>query len=205
MPKQVDHEQRRQQIVEALWRIAADRGLEATSLSEVAAEAGVSKGMVQHYFTSKDDLLARASRHLRERVDEGIRRRFTAAPETLTARATLRLLLTGLLPTDDVGRTHALVANAFFIRALRQPQVAARFREGHAALLDVLADQIDRGQHDGDLAPDLDPHREADILLALAGGIGESLLLGRHTPETAVATIDYHLDRLAALSVEEPR
>ncbi|MFH8634025.1 TetR family transcriptional regulator [Streptomyces lydicus] len=38
---------RRRQIAEALWRIAAERGLHEASLREVAAEAGVSLRAVQ--------------------------------------------------------------------------------------------------------------------------------------------------------------
>lgn len=204
MPKQVDHEQRRRQIAEALWRITAGGGLEAASLNEVAAEAGVSKGMVQHYFTTKDEMLAFATGYLRERVDQRVRRQLGDEPESLTARVRLRAVLTGLLPADEDSRTESLVSNAFFIRALTQPQVAARFREGHSELLDVLAGQIRAARDGGELPAGLDPRREADILLALVGGMGDSLLLGYHTTETALATIDYHLDRLTAPAETAP-
>jgi AcrR family transcriptional regulator len=42
VPKRVDHEERRRQIADALLRAAAARGLHATGMREVAAEAGVS-------------------------------------------------------------------------------------------------------------------------------------------------------------------
>ena len=48
MPKRVDHEERRQQIAEALLRTAAARGLHATGMREVGAEAGVSLRVVQY-------------------------------------------------------------------------------------------------------------------------------------------------------------
>ncbi|MGO8957818.1 MAG: TetR family transcriptional regulator [Streptosporangiaceae bacterium] len=53
MPKQVDHQQRRWHIGEAVLRLIATRGLEAARLRNVAAEAEVSMGTVQHYFTSR--------------------------------------------------------------------------------------------------------------------------------------------------------
>src|SRR5215831_21346773 len=42
VPRRVDHEERRRQIADALVRTAATRGLHATGMREVAAEAGVS-------------------------------------------------------------------------------------------------------------------------------------------------------------------
>jgi AcrR family transcriptional regulator len=55
VPRRVDHAQRRRQIGEALLRIAHTRGLQAASMREVAAEAGVSLRLVQYYFHTKED------------------------------------------------------------------------------------------------------------------------------------------------------
>ena len=44
-------------MLDALWRITRRQGWDAISLRNVAAEAGVSMGMVQHYFTTKDQML----------------------------------------------------------------------------------------------------------------------------------------------------
>ena len=62
MPKKVDHQERRTLIADALMRVAADQGLEAVSLRHVAAAAGVSSGMVQHYFRTKDEMMAARER-----------------------------------------------------------------------------------------------------------------------------------------------
>jgi AcrR family transcriptional regulator len=51
VPRRVDHEQRRRQITDALLRIAGTRGLQAVTMREVAAEAGVSLRLVQYYAT----------------------------------------------------------------------------------------------------------------------------------------------------------
>jgi TetR/AcrR family transcriptional regulator, transcriptional repressor of bet genes len=48
MPKQVDHEERRQEIAAAVVRLVTTRGIETASLRTVASEAGVSMGAVQH-------------------------------------------------------------------------------------------------------------------------------------------------------------
>lgn len=196
VPKQVDHELRRAQIIQALWRIAADSGLEAASLSHVAAEAGVSKGMVQHYFSSKEELFSVASGHLKERIDERLQRFLGGESAPMTPLEVLRAVLVGLLPIDEGSRVEALVENAFFIRALKQPQLASRFREGRSRLLELFAEYIRSGQQAGELRDELDPAYEAEILLATAGGLGESLLLGYHTPDSANTVLGYLLQRM---------
>src|SRR5437870_1208569 len=64
MPKRVDHEERRREIVEAVIRITLKGGLTAATVREVAAEAGVSVRLVQYYFGSKDALLLATQQHL---------------------------------------------------------------------------------------------------------------------------------------------
>src|ERR1700678_3301362 len=69
-PKRLDHEERRRQIADALLRTAAKRGLHATGMREVAAEAGVSLRLVQYYFGTKEELLLAAMQHLAARFSE---------------------------------------------------------------------------------------------------------------------------------------
>jgi AcrR family transcriptional regulator len=50
--------ERRPEILAAAARVIAARGLDGTRLSDVAAEAGVSVGTIQHYFRTRHRLLA---------------------------------------------------------------------------------------------------------------------------------------------------
>ena len=187
MPKRVDHEDRRRQIAAAVRRIAADRGLEGVSLNEVAAEAGISKGSVQHYFASRDEMLRYATTTLRGGIEERI-----ASP----SEPRVRDLLVALLPLDEAGRDHALVANAFVVRALKDPEIAGHFRTGHGQLRDAVAALLIAGQDAGDLLLTTDPATEADLLLALVAGLGDAVLLGYKSGDEAIALIDLHLSRI---------
>jgi DNA-binding transcriptional regulator YbjK len=60
MPKIVDHDERRQEFVAALWRIVEHHGCAAVSIRSVADEAGVSKSNIAYYFPTMVDLLAAA-------------------------------------------------------------------------------------------------------------------------------------------------
>jgi hypothetical protein len=114
-------------------------------------------------------------------------------------------MLAALLPTDDDSRTQALVANAFFIRAVKDPDVASRFREGYELLRGAVAALIRASQRDRAPLRDLDPAREADVLLALVSGLGNSLLLRQQTPAGALAILDNQLGAVVFASPERSR
>lgn len=72
MPKIVDHDARREEIAQALWRVVRRDGMRAASVRTVAAEAGWSAGAVRYYFPDQDGLIAFAmdlvGRRVRERI-----------------------------------------------------------------------------------------------------------------------------------------
>ncbi|WP_195909181.1 TetR/AcrR family transcriptional regulator [Microlunatus sp. Gsoil 973] len=53
-------EERRAQIVAAALEVVAERGYARASASAIATAAGVSKGLLWHYFADKDDLMKQA-------------------------------------------------------------------------------------------------------------------------------------------------
>lgn len=73
MPKQIDHEKRREQIAQATWRVISERGMEGATVRNIAAEAGLSLGALRHYFSTQDELLAYSMKLVKERVTARIR------------------------------------------------------------------------------------------------------------------------------------
>ncbi|WP_329238349.1 TetR family transcriptional regulator C-terminal domain-containing protein [Actinoallomurus sp. NBC_01490] len=197
MPRRVDHDERRRQIAEAVLRIAAGRGLEAVSMREVAAEACVSIGRVQHYFASKDQMLVFAAGRLREHLEQRIRRSLAAAGPPHAPLRSLRAVLVALLPLDRDGREDARAGAAVLIRALGEAELAERYRSGRSDVVATMAEWLRSAADAGELRGDLDPGLEASVLLALVGGLASDLLLGHHTPEQAIAIIDHQLKRLS--------
>jgi len=113
VPKRVDHEERRRQIADALLRTAAERGLHATGMREVAAEAGVSLRLVQYYFGTKEELLLAAMQHLAAQFGDRVLARIRRIKETespASPRDVIAAILTEALPADDERRTVSLLA-----------------------------------------------------------------------------------------------
>lgn len=194
MPKRVDHNLRRLQIAEALWRIAASRGLEEVSMRQVAAEAGVSTRLVQYYFETRDRLLVEALA-LRNEYDR--KRIESRLPEGASLKEGIRVLLLGLLPLDDESRQSTLIHLAYGIRAVND-RLLAEHVTNHAkpGLEDIVADMLRGAQAGAQLRDGLDLDREAATLLALSSGMTYDVLMGIRTADDAIALVDYNLRRV---------
>ena len=62
MRRTTDPEGKAQHILAAVQKILAQNGYAGTTIALVAAEAGVSRGLLHYYFKSNDEMLARALR-----------------------------------------------------------------------------------------------------------------------------------------------
>ncbi|MGD0240994.1 MAG: TetR/AcrR family transcriptional regulator, partial [Streptosporangiaceae bacterium] len=208
MPKRVDHEERRRQIADALVRTAAKRGLHATGMREVAAEAGVSLRLVQYYFGTKEELLLAAMQQLAAQFAErGMTRirQLRKADGPASPRDVIAAILTEGLPADDERRTFTVVYTAYLALSLTDPALAiSPLARNSTAVIDVVAAQLRAAQAAGDTPADLDPDLEAFSLLTMSAGLGTSILGGHSSVEQAQAVIDYHLRRLFPAPEQSP-
>jgi TetR/AcrR family transcriptional repressor of bet genes len=66
LPRKASRISRREQLIEATIEVLAERGFARTTLGEVAAKAGLSHGLVNFHFQSKDTLLVETLLYLAE-------------------------------------------------------------------------------------------------------------------------------------------
>jgi AcrR family transcriptional regulator len=200
VPKRVDHEERRRQIADALLQTAATRGLHATGMREVAAEAGVSLRLVQYYFGTKEELLLAAMRYLAARFGERAVARFREASGSrspASPRDVIAAILAEALPADEERRTFHILYTAYFALSLTDPALAITpLVKNSSMVIDVVAAQLRAAQAAGDTPAHLDPDLEAFSLIAMSAGLATSVLSGQSAIQQAQAVIDYHLDRL---------
>lgn len=187
-------QRRRRQIAEAVWRIAAERGLDAASMREIAAEAEVSLRVVQYHFGSKHQLLV-AALHMLHRENERLARtRVHYDPANL--RGVLRAMLDEFLPLDAQRAMALRVFSAYYARSLTDPAIAAVFLSDDHPLEELVAGFIATAQESGQTSLGLDAQREADLLVAAAVGLGGDVLHGRRTLDDVRGTLDYHLAKI---------
>lgn len=185
MPKFVDAALRRQEVVEAVFRIVAVDGLEKASLREVADEAELAVGSVRHYFASSDELLAHSFGVVVDRVVG----RLTAADERLAELTAgtadhhegVLALLGGLLPLDEERAVDACVWMAFKNAARTKRFLAPEADRSHravAAIVGRLVMELAGGGTAGTQRPDQQLLvTEAERLLAMLDGLTMHALL----------------------------
>ncbi|MER5615101.1 TetR/AcrR family transcriptional regulator [Streptomyces sp. NPDC002215] len=195
MPKQVDHRERRETIARALWRAVEQRGIAHASVREVAQEAGISHGAVQHYFATREEMLVFAmdfaSEQTSRRVAEGVRE-LGNPPHP---RDMLRVMIAEMLPLHPDARATSRMSAAYVLEALHNENIHARARDGLAQGRDLIEQIVRQAISDGHIGPDHDPATETDLLLALTG-LTPLIELGVIEPAEALTAVDQHLDRL---------
>lgn len=210
MPKFVDAVIRRQEIVDAVFRIIATDGLERASLREVADEAQLAVGSVRHYFASSDELLTHAFAVVVDRIvgrlTDADSRLGDAPPVSGEQHAAVLALLGEFLPLDEERAVDACVWMAFKNAARTRPFLAAEADRSHRAVAAVVGGLIlglaEAEGADADHAAGLDQQvlvTEAELLLAVLDGLTMHALL---QPEwmTAVMCKDVLEAHLAGLN-----
>lgn len=91
-----DH--RRNELIDATIASIAMHGLDDTTLSTIAAQAGVSPGLVNHYFEGKDELLEATLRHLATQLAKRVR---GLMPRTPTPLDRIHAIVEGCLKDEN--------------------------------------------------------------------------------------------------------
>lgn len=195
MPRQVDHDERRRAITDAVRRVLARGGLQAVTFQSVAKEAGVSVRLVQYYFGTKHDVLVVTHRAVIEATAQRFAGALAALGEDAGPRAVLRAVLLELLPTNEARRHDALALAAFHGAALSGGDLSPDDTGGAAQLLaDVIATQLRREGQAAALTAELD----AGLLVAAASGLSQAMLVDPARAERAGDLVERLLDRFLA-------
>jgi AcrR family transcriptional regulator len=196
VPKVVDHDERRGEILEAAGRLIARRGLEAATVRAIAAEAGYSSGVIDHYFADKDDLLLQALAASHRRIS----RRFPRVTRGLRGLAAVRALLADNLPTDATRRDETRLEVQFWARSLGDDALLEVQRRETGAFRGQLRRHLDEAVAEGELAGGVDPDDALERLLALLDGISVRAVIepSRLSPARQLALLDGEVNRLRA-------
>ncbi len=188
-------EQRREQLIRATVSVVARLGYRNASLSAIAAEAGLSKGLLWHYYTDGDELLEATARatlvSLRDAVAADLD---WSAPVPQVVRAAIRL-------AAGLHRTHRAELRAIreIVDNLRHPDGTRRLGlDEYDETYRQQAALFQRGQAEGSLRP-VDP-----LLLAVTyqGAVDAMLSYLDAHPDTdaeryAAVVADILLDGIA--------
>jgi AcrR family transcriptional regulator len=188
MPKIVDWDERRDEILSATWRVIARDGIAGATIRAIAKEANCSRGILGHYFDDKADILGSALVHSHRRVGA----RMASAASGLTGLAALRAVMLEALPLDDRRDLEAQIEISFWGRALGNGAMRDLQHTEFDRLCDRLRSHLTEAADLGELADDLDQGLATHQLVVLIDGLSAERVLyqDRVTPERQVEMLD---------------
>ena len=182
---------KRDAILDAAHALFFARGVEATTIEDIATAAGVSKVTIYGHFGDKPTLFEACVRRAVARMEQGLigpRPRGETLAERLRAMGVSLLAFLTSEPMVSFDR-------AFAAEASRHPELAERFFQagpGHCRAR--LAEVIATGAAAGEVLAD-DPAKQAEELMGLwYGFLHKELSIGRTAPPTP-AEIDARVQR----------
>ncbi len=120
MAKAEREDGRRSQLIEATIATMADVGYSATTLALIGQRAGVSAGLVAHYFADKNGLIEATLRSLGRRLTCGAASRLRAAA---TPRARVQAVIEAVLAPEEFDRQTSTAWLALWSEALHTPSL----------------------------------------------------------------------------------
>ena len=155
---------RPQELLDAALSVFAERGYRNTRLEEVAEAAGVTKGTIYHYFSTKEELLLRAIEHHHERVFGQLEALLAGQQGPASARIRL-FLRKGMSGGDPVRRKMLLLlmqSVAHEVPEVYRQWVATGPLKGSL----LLARIVDEGKSTGEFRSDVDSSVAARLLIS---------------------------------------
>lgn len=187
MPRTVDHEQRRAEIVLALWRFISRHGIDQVSLRKVAAEADVSVGRIQHYFGTRDALVLAGC----EAMIVGAEARYEDETADSSPLKRLRFVLTHAIPQSESVRHGTTLWFSYLAASVNNPAIGTLLAETKRGTEEECARLIAA-------LGVVEPVLAARRLLALTDGLTVRVLVGDLPATDAVDLLDAELAALAA-------
>ncbi|TFB73367.1 TetR family transcriptional regulator [Cryobacterium glaciale] len=195
MPKVVDHDQRRVELVNATWRIIARHGIEGATLREIATEAGFANGALKPYFGTKDDLLTFAFGHVFSQTN----RRIERSTADLAGLAAVRAYCHEILPLDETRVSEARIVIPFWQKALSNAAKAHLHDESMQQWRRALLGHLTEARAAGEVHTTI---TDTDVVghlmnVMLGAQITAALSPDEHAPEQLVAQLDGYLQLLS--------
>jgi AcrR family transcriptional regulator len=164
----IRREEVRRRLIAAASELFATRGIDATSLEDIARAAGFTKGAVFSNFATKDELIAAI---LDERVSRSITD-VTTALDSEDGRAAFSTVAgRTLAQITRSGNTNSMLVLEYLIRAARDPQVAGAVGPRRRAQRERIAGLIREYATERGLVFSLPPEVLALAIMALTNGI----------------------------------
>jgi len=184
---QAQRETRRRQILDAALTCFSRDGFHNTTTADIVRESGVSQGTLYLYFATKDDIIVALAddRHQNEAFLNTLAQREQDPVRGLFAL--LELHGKGLRDASRLDGRRVGVQG--WAEALRNPRIHDSVVEGLTSVREAIARLIERGQHTGQIRPEVDADALSRTLIAVFQGMVLQVAWGEQVDLAACGTV----------------
>lgn len=175
MPRAVDHDQRRAEIVQNARDLIGERGVDALTLRNLADRCGFANGAIRRYFRFKRDVFVALDEDIVRRVREHADR---SGYQDQRGPEALRTLLDSVLPLDRERVVSAAIFAALRDHALWGETFAVAFNDRLDQLFARVVLHLEEAHADGQLSGDRSIDVSAAILVNTVVGINVTSSIG---------------------------
>ncbi|QCR36623.1 transcriptional regulator BetI [Nissabacter sp. SGAir0207] len=193
MPKVGMQPIRRQQLIEATLAAVNEVGMHDASISQIARRAGVSNGIISHYFRDKNGLLEATMRYLISHLGEAVRQRLQPLKGG-DARLRLRAIAEGNFDESQTNSAAMKTWLAFWVSSMHSPQLKRLQRVNSRRLFSNLSAEFRRS------LPKAQARRAAKGVAGMIDGLWlRSALSGEEFDRREALALTYeYIDQLLA-------
>jgi AcrR family transcriptional regulator len=197
MPKIINYDNQKEIIAEAAWRIIKREGIGNASVRNIAKEAGISSGALQHYFSSQSQLLEFAMNMVVERV-EG---RFTLIGNEISSITleNAKKILWNLMPVNEEQELEMEVWLSLTVKAQHEPSLNKISKSTNESMYLIILTLLKQLEEAGLLKKGLELSMEAKRLHILLDGLSLHRMVSpdNMTNDVLHAVLNRHLTDLA--------
>jgi len=167
MPKQIDKQSKREEILDAAVRVFGRHGFHFTRMVDVAREAGIGKGTIYEYFSSKNDLLSAAFNRYMHMIRQDMET-LLAGPHSPVEK--IRLIIQHVLDTSAQNPDLILVFFDFWIHSVHDgDQQEINFKTIYAEYRELTRVLLQEGIARGEVRHDVPANTAALFVSAIEG------------------------------------
>jgi len=177
-------QERIQHIIEASTTVMAREGYAATSMKDIAREAGVAQGLIHYYFGAKEDLVLAVLRRACGEMMDQTRRSFSEASGPVMARAWAGLLAAQRRAVERPDLFRLLLEMVPLSH--NNPALRMQLQDMYLNICDEVADMVDELNQQLPTPMPIPVRDFAGVIMAAIDGLAIRSLVD---PETDLAAV----------------
>lgn len=192
---------RRDSLVAAALRVVATEGIENSTVAKICEAAGVSRGLANHYFQGKEELLLIAFQKLLDDLGD-VTRRASQGQETPTRK--LFAIVHAIFRSEFFNSTARAAYLCFWTASLTNNQFARVNRANYARYHSSVARLFEKAAKQRNV--NINAKRSAIGLIGMIDGLWLDLSIGvdDFSPDDAVSVCNDYVTHKLLISVGDP-